>query len=134
MISLIVFGSLVTSLAIISILAKASPRLLRIVLGYEVWIDLAFSLLIGIACGVSGTMSGFVIGAATGLIFGVSLFILARVYGYTKYENGVWVDYPAKWNIGSAKDLANKAGTKVSGVFKSSTAAFANPSMGALAK
>lgn len=134
MISLIVFGSLVTSLAIISVLAKASPRLLKIVLGYEVFVDLAFSLLIGVACGVSGTMSGFVIGAATGLIFGVSLFILARVYGYTRYENGKWVDYPAKWNVGTAKGLANTVGNKIGGAFKSTTADYANPAMGALVK
>jgi hypothetical protein len=104
MIGLIVFGSLVTSVAIISILAKASPKLLKRVLGYEAYVDLAFSLLIGMACGFSGTMSGFVIGAATGLIFGVTLFILARVYGYACYEkqeDGTykWVEYEPKFKI-----------------------------------
>lgn len=104
MIGLIVFGSLVTSVAIISILAKASPKLLKRVLGYEAYVDLAFSLLIGMACGFSGTMSGFVIGAATGLIFGVTLFILARVYGYARYEKQEdctykWVEYEPKFKI-----------------------------------
>ena len=37
-------------------------------------------------------MSGFVIGAFTGLIFGITLFILARVIGYSRLVNGVWVE------------------------------------------
>ena len=49
MISMIVFGSLVTSLALISIIAKASPSLLKKMLGYEVYVDICISLLIGLA-------------------------------------------------------------------------------------
>lgn len=101
MISMIVFGSLVTSLALISIVAKASPSLLKKMLGYEVYVDICISLLIGLACGISGTMSGFVIGAFTGLIFGITLFILARVIGYSRLVNGVWVDFPPVWTFNS---------------------------------
>ena len=101
MISMIVFGSLVTSLALISTVAKASPSLLKKMLGYEVYVDICISLLIGLACGISGTMSGFVIGAFTGLIFGITLFILARVIGYSRLVNGVWVDFPPVWTFNS---------------------------------
>lgn len=100
MISMILFGSAITSLAILSILAKTNVELLYKVLGYEAYVDLCFSLLIGFACGISGTMSGFVIGAATGLIFGCSLFIMKKLIGYKKYENKKWVYHPAQWPIG----------------------------------
>lgn len=100
MISMILFGSAITSLAILSILAKSNVDLLYKILGYEAYVDLCFSLLIGFACGVGGTMSGFVIGAATGLVFGASLFILKKLIGYKKYENKKWIYYPAKWSIG----------------------------------
>lgn len=99
MISMILFGSVITSLAILSILAKTNLSLLFKVLGYEAYVDLVFSLLIGLACGVSGTMSGFVIGAATGLIFGTSLFLLKKFIGYSKLVNGKWVYFPPKWPL-----------------------------------
>lgn len=100
MISMILFGSAITSLAILSIFAKSNVDLLYKILGYEAYVDLCFSLIIGFACGISGTMSGFVIGAATGLIFGTCLFLLKKMIGYKKYENKTWVYYPAKWPIG----------------------------------
>lgn len=130
MISMIVFGSLVTSLAIISVMAKASPIFLKRVLGYEAYVDLVFSLLIGFACGISGTMSGFVIGAATGLIFGCTLFVLSKMYGYQKFEDGKWIDYPAKWTLKALKD---KASTEGKSAIQEKLSCFNNPKMGSLA-
>lgn len=103
MLSMIIIGSLATAAGIISILAKSSPKLMKRMLGYEVALDLTLSILVSLYVALSATISGMVIGALTGLFVGATLFIAARMIGYSKYQKGEWVDYPGRWNKESFK-------------------------------
>lgn len=117
MLGMIVFGSLISAVAVLSVMAKMSPRFLKIALGYEAWIDLAMSVLITVYVGMSGTISGMVIGACTGLLFGMCMFVAARTIGYTKIEmvdgKRTEVQYPPKWTVANAKALFNKFWNKL---------------------
>lgn len=102
MLSMILFGSFITAVGVLSIIAKASPRALKTILGYECWVDLTMSILISIYVGFSGTISGMVIGALTGVFIGMTLFIGARAIGYIRYEKNaegkfVAVEHPPVW-------------------------------------
>ena len=103
MLSLIIIGSLATAAGIISILAKSSPKLMKRMLGYEIALDLSLSILVSLYVALSGTISGMVIGAFTGLFVGATLFVAARMIGYSKFQKGEWVDYPGRWNKESFK-------------------------------
>lgn len=118
MLSMIIMGSVISALAILSVMAKISPRFLKICLGYEAWIDLTLSILISVYVGFSGTISGMVIGACTGLFIGTTLFIAARTIGYTRFEkdengNRIEKSYAPVWTVAKAKELFFKHWNKL---------------------
>ena len=121
MLSMVIFGSLMTAVGIFSILAKSSPSFLRLSLGYEAMIDLGLTILICLYAGLSGTISGMLIGAMTGVCISGVLFVLKRTVGYAKMvknpdydENNpeskalIRQEIPAVWTISYAKSLFNK--------------------------
>lgn len=82
----IVIGSLATAGSFIFILYSFSPKLLRLVLGYRVWLDIAMSVLLTIMAAATGTISGLVIGSLSAIVITISLVVMKKVYGYAKYE------------------------------------------------
>ena len=118
MLSLIIIGSLITAVGFISIMAKSSPKFLKLMLGYEALVDLCLSILISIYVAFSGTISGIIIGAMAGVFMSLALFIGARTIGYSKLEktDGKYkiVDFPAKWNYEYFKGIWNSFAAKYS--------------------
>lgn len=136
MLSLIIFGAVVSSVAILAVMAKISPVFLKRVLGYEVYIDIAFSVLMGLGAGVGGTISGAIIAIATSAMFGAALFVMARMIGFQRYlkqADGTykWVEFPATWTVKAAKSAGSSVFSKASDYWNRFVPA-ANPNVGSL--
>ena len=88
-------AALITVSALLVILLKAFE--LRKLLGFEVWLDIAFTVIIPLIFAKS--TFGILVGVTTGLMLSLILRGLRRIYGCKKLEfrNGqlVWVAYTA---------------------------------------
>ena len=73
---------------------------LRRVLGYDLYVDVALTILLMMI--FSGSFSGMVVALIAGLVISIVLLILRKFIGYEKYEeewtgtgyNSGWVRYP----------------------------------------
>ena len=123
----IAIGSLATAGSFIFILYSLSPKLLKTVLGYRVWMDILMSTSLTLMAIATGTISGLVIGSLSAIVMTLSLVAMKKVIGYRKYEKdpvtGIrsWVDYEGTTTAttvgGTMRDVATKAFSIVSSFF-----------------
>lgn len=83
------------------------------VLGYKVYIDAIFGFGITAYMALSGTISGVVIAAISGLIFTGVLYVTHKVFGDRKWNSKEkkWVVTEPKWKL---EDIKAKAKSLVS--------------------
>lgn len=98
MLTVTVVGAICTAFGFFGIIAKFSPKYLKRFLAYEAWIDLLMSIGVLVLYAGSG-VTAMLTGIITGVIFSIALFAMKRCVGYSKRENGKWVDYPATWTL-----------------------------------
>ena len=132
----IVIGSLATAGSFIFILYSFSPKVLRTVLGYRVWLDIAMSLGLTLMAIATGTISGLVIGSLSAIVMTISLVAMKKVYGYARFERNPvtgkreFVEYIPQSNPESIGEFVRKTVNKtveltskiVSGFFTTSKA------------
>ena len=108
MLSAVLFGSLLTCLSIFGIIFKFSPKLLKRVFGYEVYVDIFMSFFTMAFCTMSGTLTGMLIGSSTAVLFSILLYSGARILGYERFDfkSRTWKSFPATWNIPSIRSLS----------------------------
>jgi hypothetical protein len=86
-----------TAVCFIVIAAKLGPKILKRILGFEVYVDVAshfFFIWLGM-----GTFSGVMTGIISALFVSAVLRAAKNILGYTVIEDGEWVDKPGKWSI-----------------------------------
>ena len=110
-ISLLLFTSVLSSLAFLTTLFRLSKKWTKRMLGYEVWVDAIIGGAITILFGLGGTVLGLMTGITTSLFFGLVLIIAKHLIGYSRYENKRWVDYEGDLTISAVvrwfKSLGN---------------------------
>lgn len=116
----ILIGATATACSFIFILYSLSPKLLKTVLGYRVYVDIFLSSTVTIMAMLSGTISGMVIGAISGIILTFSLLVMKRLVGYRKLgrkPNGKlgWIEYSAEGFDFSVAKLVNTIKSKLPG-------------------
>lgn len=81
-----ILHGLLTAAAIITIAAKFSPEFLKTMLGYQWLVDVLMHGGIMLWAATTGTFSGMIVGAITGLCISLSLSLLRRVWGFKTYD------------------------------------------------
>lgn len=109
----ILFSGVLTAVGFLLILGKCSSKLLKRFLGYDWLIDIIGDIGIAVYFGMTGTISGLLIGAVTGICFSVILWMAKNIVGYQTYEkvNGKrqWVEHEPKWDSEYFGNLAARS-------------------------
>lgn len=87
--------------AVVAIAAKFSPKALKLMLGYQGYIDLVMHCGIILVGTMTGTFSGMMATAIAGLCISATLSVVRRVWGYAKYQGGKVVYFAPVWTIES---------------------------------
>lgn len=100
---LIVYGFL-SAIGIVTTLAKISPTFLKRVLGYDWVVDILLGFAIIFGFGMTGTISGMMIGVVSDLAVSLVLWVTRKTWKYQIYEKGSdgkrqWVEYNGEWTI-----------------------------------
>lgn len=100
---LIVYGFL-SAIGIVTTLAKISPTFLKRVLGYDWVVDILLGFAIIFGFGMTGTISGMMIGVVSDLAVSLVLWVTRKTWKYQLYEKGAdgkrhWVEYDGEWTI-----------------------------------
>lgn len=96
-----IFVGVLTAASILVIFAKLGRPTLKKILGYEVHMDvLSHVFFVGLGA-ISGTFSGVVQGLVAALCVAGVLRLTKKIIGYSKRQNGVWIDFPGTWTIES---------------------------------
>ncbi len=88
-----IFSGILTAVGFVFIAAKFSKTFLLKCLGKDWLLDLCFTLGLMIWFGSTGTISGIVISAITGLCFSLVLYVAKNTMGYIDKDQY----YPPKW-------------------------------------
>lgn len=128
-------GALASSIEIISILYQFSPKVLKTVLGYAVWVEIFFSVGLTAMFMTTGTVSGMIIATLTGLFAAAIMQSTKYIIGYRRYTKDPvtgkrrWIEYEGTVNAFSfgilIKEMAKKVGVlgskMISGVMTTNT-------------
>lgn len=91
-------ASAISAFELFNIMQKFGNRPLKLMLGYDVYIEIFFSVVLGIVAGSTGAVSAFVIAMVTGFFITIALHIVKHTYGYAKIKriNGKfkYIEYP----------------------------------------
>lgn len=90
---------MLTAICFIIIAAKLGPQILKKILGFEVFVDIGSHMFFIWLGALSGTFSGVMTGIISALAISAVLRIAKNVLGYTKYEDGKWIDHDGKWTV-----------------------------------
>lgn len=102
---------MLTAICFIVIAAKLGPKILKRILGFEIYVDIgshAFFVWLGL-----GTFSGVMTGIISALCISAVLRIAKNILGYTKMEDGEWVDYEGKWSVAYLTSMFIRTSTDV---------------------
>lgn len=129
----ICIGALASSIEIISILYQFSPKVLKTVLGYAVWVEIFFSVGLTAMFMTTGTVSGMIIATLTGLFAAAIMQSTKYIIGYRRYAKDPitgkrrWIEYEGTTNAFSfgilLQEMAKKGGVLVSKFVKGLTGA-----------
>lgn len=103
---IVTFGFL-SAIGFVTTMAKISPDFLQKVLGYDWIVDIALGAAIIFGFGMSGTMSGMMIGVIADLAVSLVLWVARKTWKYQLYEQDTetgkrhWVTYDGDWTIQS---------------------------------
>ncbi len=89
----------ITAAEFFYILYSMSENLFLTALGYKAYLDAVFGLGITAYMAVTGTISGVIIAAFSGLMFSICMYITAKLFGSRRRVNGVWVRFDPEWNL-----------------------------------
>ena len=103
---IITFGFL-SAIGFVTTMAKISPDFLKKVLGYDWVVDIVLGFAIIFGFGMSGTMSGMMIGVIADLAVSLVLWVARKTWKYQLYEKNEetgkhqWNTYDGDWTIQS---------------------------------
>lgn len=112
-ISLLLFTSILSSMALLTTLFRLSDKWTKRMLGYEVYVDAIAGILIAVYFGMSGSALAMLTGIVTSLFFGLVLYVAKHLLGWSKYENGQWVEYKGDLTIGAIVRWFSSLGGKM---------------------
>lgn len=112
--------SAISAFELINILWTFSPNVLKTFLGYAVYLEIFFSVLLTMIAASTGAISAVAIASVTGFVITLTLISAKKLLGYRKLKriNGKfqWVEYPGtsdSFTIGIAlRDLVETIGKK----------------------
>ena len=103
---IITFGFL-SAIGFVTTMAKISPDFLKKVLGYDWVVDIVLGFAIIFGFGMSGTISGMMIGVIADLAVSLVLWVARKTWKYQLYQKDPetgkrsWVEYDGDWTIQS---------------------------------
>ena len=112
-ISLLLFTSILSSMAFLTTLFRLSDKWTKRMLGYEVYVDAVVGILIAVYFGMSGSALAMLTGIVTSLFFGLVLYVAKHLMGWSKYEDGQWVEYKGDLTIGAIVRWFSSLGNKM---------------------
>lgn len=112
-------ASIMILIAIVALLAKLSPSMMRRTLGYDFVVDCAAFIVMKYL--FFGTATGMLLAFGGGLMFSIVLMIAKAIIGYEKLERvpcthcGAkplrWVRHPARWQRSIATPSSSRSVT-----------------------
>lgn len=94
-------AALMTVLALLFLALKFGKGFVRKLIGHQIIVDVAVTMLFMWMFAITGTISGMLTGIAAGLIVSIVLFFASKVFSYTRLERtptGLrWVDHEGDW-------------------------------------
>lgn len=81
------------------ILYSMNETVFLTVLGYKAYIDAIFGFGITAYMALSGTISGVIIAAFSGLMFSGCLYLTYKFFGCRKHIEGKWVKFEPDWKF-----------------------------------
>lgn len=98
MITIAIICGVLTAFVYISLVARLSKKALYYVTGYNALVDLIFTILIVGMAAATGTTTGLLVSAFTGLFLTIGLIVLKRYLGYVKLKKvkGTWFKFEPK--------------------------------------
>lgn len=108
----ICIGAAAGAFELISILYQFSPKILKTVLGYAVYVEIFFSIGLTALFMTTGTISGMLIATLTGLFVAAMMHITRSIIGYRKYVKDP-VTGKRSWKEFSGKTTATSFGGTV---------------------
>lgn len=81
----IAIASAISAFELFNIMQKFGNKALKLMLGYDVWVEIFFSIVLGVAAAATGAISAFVIAMVTGFFITIAIHIVKHTQGYAKY-------------------------------------------------
>ena len=93
--------SVTTLVVYFSLAARIHSNMLLICAGHSFTVDLAFTALISVMAGITGSLTGLMISALTGLLISLSLFTIKWYYGSARIVRKLDPETNSKtWKLG----------------------------------
>lgn len=103
-VGILLLVGIITAFEFFYILYSMNEDLFLTVLGYKAYIDAIFGFGITAYMAISGTISGVIIAAFSGLMFSLALYITYKFFGCRKRVNGKWLRYDPSWTWSTIKE------------------------------
>jgi hypothetical protein len=103
--STLLLVGIITAVEFFYILYSMDKKLFLTALGYKAYLDAFFGFGITAYMALTGTISGIIISAFSGVMFSLCLFVTAKLFGYRKKVKGKWQTFEPEWKLGDLKNV-----------------------------